>query len=154
MTEEQSLISWDQTQRMMNEAKYQFKNWDPEFSEFDEKPKDEDEVFEKLCSSSSFFVEEEWNEFLSQLDEILEERNPDGNWKAKVKNFGWRNMDGYAEFHAENAQEFLRKILPNTDCTFFIYADGKHDLKIQNYHHDSPAGNEWYYVERNEIREN
>jgi len=44
----------------------------------------------------------------------------------------------------------LKEILPNTDCTFWIYdyeENGMKGLKINNCHHDSPIrGKEWYYI--------
>ena len=67
-------------------------------------------------------------------------------WKVEVSNFGWRNQDGQKILRAENGLELLRGILPDTECTFRIYHDGRTGLKIQNFHHDSPTGNEWYYI--------
>jgi len=67
-------------------------------------------------------------------------------WVVSVKGFGWRNLDGLKAFTAENGQELLKEVLPKTDCTFIIFKDGKNGIKIQNFHHDSPIGNEWYYI--------
>lgn len=85
----------------------------------------------------------------SDLSSLIQELNPwDRPWRAEVSNFGWQNLDGHKEFdHTDSGQEFLRNILPDTDCTFFIYVDyANREIRIQNYHHDSPVGNEWYYI--------
>ena len=61
---------------------------------------------------------------------------------------GWRHRLGYKYIDCENknlrlgscdAGRFLREILPDTDCTFQIYEDGRY-LRIKNYHHDAPTG--------------
>ena len=103
----------------------------------------EEELYDNVNDSE--FLSMEWDFFIEDLNEQLKEINPDGFWRAKVENFGWQNLDGALDFHAENSVEFLRHILPNTDCHFVISKYGK-GLAIQNWHHDSPTGNEWYYV--------
>jgi hypothetical protein len=42
--------------------------------------------------------------------------------------------------------EFLSHLLPKTDCTFRLYIENGHTIKIQNFHHDSPIG-EWYTIQ-------
>ena len=86
-----------------------------------------------------------WEDFTEYLTTILDRKNPDGYWKAQVRNFGWRNLDGVKILQAGDGASFLREILPKTDCHFCIFNYGK-GLAIQNFHHDSPVGNEWYYV--------
>ena len=88
-------------------------------------------------------VEFEWDYLLEELDELLKEVNPEGCWYCEVNNFGWRKHDGHAYLEFETAREMLSKVLPKCDCSFNIYKDGN-VLKVQNYHHDSPTGNEWY----------
>ncbi len=102
-----------------------------------------DQIREEMYQSNP--LEFEWEYFLEALEERLQKKNPDGYWRAEVKNFGWRGLNGGKYFKAENAQDFLHAILPNCDCTFKIYNNGK-GLSIQNWHHDSPTGNEWYYI--------
>lgn len=87
-----------------------------------------------------------WEDLLTELQTLLNEKNPEGYWFAKVVNFGWRNMNGHQEFQTTDARTFLRKILPDTDCHFNIFDYKKNGLAIQNYHHDSPTGKEWYYI--------
>lgn len=40
---------------------------------------------------------------------------------------------------ANDGQQFLRKLLPNTDCTFWIERENQ-VLHIRNAHHDAPTG--------------
>ncbi len=86
-----------------------------------------------------------WKDFTEYLTTILDRKNPGGYWKAQVRNFGWRNLDGVKLLQAGDGASFLREILPQTDCHFYIFNYGN-GLAIQNFHHDSPVGNEWYYV--------
>jgi hypothetical protein len=88
-------------------------------------------------------VEFEWEYLLGQLDELIQEVNPKGYWYCDVKNFGWRKLSGYSYLEFETASEMLSKVLPKTDCSFNVFREGK-NLKIQNYHHDSVSGSEWY----------
>jgi hypothetical protein len=80
-----------------------------------------------------------------EITEWIKEHNPDGDWRATVTGFGWRNLDGEKEFHAEDGQHLLWAVLPNTECTFNIYDEGDH-LSMENAHHDSPTGGEWYHI--------
>jgi len=72
--------------------------------------------------------------------------NPRMAWEIVVNNSGWRNRDGIKWEIIENGTELLRAALPQCDCTFKVYKYGKRGLKIRNWHHDSPTGNEWYYI--------
>ena len=78
-------------------------------------------------------------------DSLTEWMGDDEDWHCEVENFGWQNSNGYKDFRATNGATLLREILPNTDCTFNIWKDDDpRQLRIQNFHHDSPTGNEWY----------
>lgn len=89
-----------------------------------------------------------WEDFLTALQELLDQVNPASRpWHAEVVNFGWRELTGHKEFPAGRASEFLRAILPATDCSFRIHGYGRRGLAIQNFHHDSPVGKEWYYID-------
>jgi hypothetical protein len=76
----------------------------------------------------------------------MKSKNPGGKWHAEVKNFGWRKQSGYSDFTATDGSTFLGKILPNTDCDFTIYEYGTDGIALNNMHHDSPTGDEWYYI--------
>ncbi|MBI9016288.1 MAG: hypothetical protein JEZ07_03395 [Phycisphaerae bacterium] len=88
-------------------------------------------------------VEFEWEYLLDNLDELIKEINPDGYWFCKVKNFGWKKISGYVFLKFNTAKDLLSRVLPNTDCSFNIFKEDN-ILKIQNFHHDSPTGKEWY----------
>lgn len=86
-----------------------------------------------------------WDDMIMELSNILDDLRGGGFWKATVENFGWRKMNGVKYFEAHNAGDFLRELLPNTECTFYVFKYKK-GLKIRNYHHDSPTGDEVYTV--------
>lgn len=109
----------------------------------------DDKIRDKIYDSDVYSIA--WDDLLEYLHEKLEEMFPEGFYEARVKNFGWRSTSGSQVFQlkSNDAQEFLRKILPNTDCTFYIYeykAGTRKGLAINNFHHDSPTGAEWYYI--------
>ena len=135
------IAEWDETEIAEAELDYRLKNWE-EF--YDEEPDDEHNLRENIYQSSSFW-ENEYENFLEYLTEILHKKNPNSYWKAVVNNFGWRNLDGHKIFQADTGQKFLDQILPKCQCTFYIHNFGN-GIAIQNYHHDSPVGNEWYYL--------
>ena len=73
----------------------------------------------------------EWEFMVDYLTELMTMKNPDGYWKATVRGFGWRQLDGETDiFHANEGDKLLAKILPNTDCTFHIYDYGKTGFAI------------------------
>jgi hypothetical protein len=105
----------------------------------------EDEGFALACADSDLYTFE-WEDLTECLTEALNEINPDGYWHAEVANFGWRNQIGYSDFKATNGETFLSNILPDTDCTFNVFIDAGQTVRIRNYHHDAPTGNEWYTI--------
>lgn len=89
----------------------------------------------------------EWQDLCEHLTALMQRINPDKrDWTACVENFGWRNLSGHKEFRADDGKKLLEEILPKTDCTFKIF-DRKDHIALQNFHHDSPTGNEWYRIE-------
>lgn len=106
---------------------------------------DEDEGFSMACADSDLYTFE-WEDLTDFLTETLKEINPDGYWHAEVENFGWRRQSGYSDFKTTDGRMFLNKILPNTDCTFKVFLDADQTIRIQNFHHDAPTGNEWYTI--------
>jgi len=86
-----------------------------------------------------------WNDLLESLDKLMERKDMGEYFKVIVINFGWRNVSGFKYIHTDNAKELLRNVLPDTDCNFKIFNFRK-GIAIQNYHHDSPTGNEWYII--------
>jgi|GEM_PF-1897476 len=113
----------------------------------------EDEAFENTLGSQSFF-DWEWQclaENLKYTLQELENEEKPGLWYVERRNFGWRNLGGHAQLALDgknDGQQFLSKILPETDCSFKIYEYEHGDqkgIKVHNFHHDSPTG-EWYYA--------
>ena len=92
-------------------------------------------------------IQDMYDNFCEELTEVLTEVNPDNkDWYCKAENFGWRKISGEKTFMALTGKAFLSEILPETECTFKIYEEnGK--IKVNNRHHDSPYGDEWYYIE-------
>lgn len=84
----------------------------------------------------------EWSDLLDNLGEALERMSADGHWYCEASNLGWRHRSGYLFFtlkEAGSAKEFLRKVLPDCECTFTVYTCGDH-LEMSNAHHDAPTG--------------
>lgn len=100
--------------------------------------------------SSSEFSDENYDDLCSELSRYMQRVNLLGRWKGEVKNFGWMKRDGHKEFIAQTGQTFLSQLLPKADCRFKIYRWGnskyRRGFAIQNFHHDSPMGEEWYFV--------
>jgi hypothetical protein len=87
--------------------------------------------------------EGEWDRMTDALDAIIRKVNPSGEWHCEVKNFGWQRLNGTKDFKAVDGNALLRGILPKTQNSFHIFVEGK-TIKVQNFHHDSPTGDEWY----------
>jgi hypothetical protein len=106
----------------------------------------EDKLFYEVGQDQDFFTIE-YDDLCDYLTETLKRLSPDGYFKVEMKNFGWQARSGYKYLQATTGKELLEKILPKTDCTFKIFKV-KHGkmLAIQNFHHDSPVGAEWYVV--------
>jgi len=139
------LLSWDES--IDDEVRFRFDQQEEELKEgliFANEWKTETEIEEEIYTDQDFW-QIFWEDLTECLTTILKRKNPDGYWKAQVRNFGWRNLDGVKFLKASDGASFLREILPNTDCHYHIFNYGK-GLAIQNFHHDSPVGNEWYYV--------
>jgi hypothetical protein len=106
---------------------------------------DFDKAFDEACADSDLY-DLEWEWTIESLEEVMKEYDKgSGAWYATVENFGWRCVSGQHEFKADNGKDFLHEILPKCDCTFKIFKREGH-IAIQNFHHDSCSGNEWYYI--------
>ena len=139
------LLSWDES--IDDEARFRLEQQEEGLKEgviFEFERKTEKDIEQEIYADQDFW-HCRWEDFTECLASILDRKNPDGYWKAQVRNFGWRNLDGAKLVQAGDGASFLREILPQTDCHYHIFNYGK-GLAIQNFHHDSPIGNEWYYV--------
>lgn len=138
--EDGAFLVWDHLEIAQAHAK-ELQEEDPEL--------DSDDAFNRALADRVLF-QNEYDFLLDALTDLMGRMNPDSNWKAEVEGFGWQKLDGKQEFHADNGDDLLKAILPETDCNFKIFVRGEGDekhLAINNTHHDSPVwGVEWYYV--------
>jgi hypothetical protein len=106
----------------------------------------EDTLFNEVCEDQDLYTRE-YDDLCDYLTETLKKLSPDGYFKAEMKSFGWQARSGYKYLQASTGKELLQKILPKTECTFRIFrVKGGRALAIQNFHHDSPTGNEFYVI--------
>jgi hypothetical protein len=130
------LLTWDTCEIAMDQAKYLLENGEVA---------NEDRGFELACQDRDLLMFE-WQWLTDTLTETLNAVNPDGYWQTEVTGFGWRGQEGYKDFEAYNGSDFLKNILPETDCRFKLFLD-KSIIRIRNFYHDSPTGNEWYTIQ-------
>lgn len=144
------IIGWDENEITDIEVEDRLENWQEYYPDecFDEKNNpccpSEETIREKVCYDRDLFAFA-WESLIEFLTETISRKNASGFWKIIMNNFGWRNLDGHKYFHADNGENMLRGILPKCDCTFRVFNFRK-GLAVQNFHHDSPMGNEWYYL--------
>lgn len=139
------LLSWDECDIVDQEAKYRMDhledfNYDKDISERD--------IRNELWDDSIFWMDT-YEYFYESLTDILrqkQKRYANKDWYVSMHNFGWRGIDGYKILTADTGEDFLMGILPKCECTFHIYNHGRGGLSINNFHHDSPTGAEWYYA--------
>jgi hypothetical protein len=130
------LMKWDVASIIEKEVKYRLDSW-----QFPDEP-DEEQIRQEVAEN----VFEDELEFLyDYLTEVMAKKNNDIYWCAEVTSFGWQSLNGKKIFKADTGEELLRQILPKTECTFKIFNYGR-GIALQNWHHDSPVGKEWYYI--------
>lgn len=94
-----------------------------------------EEISNWVYSSDSlgdYDIHEELNQLLNEYDGKF--------WHIEGSNMGWRKRSGEKFAKIEDGQDFISKILPNTECSFFITKNEDNTLTMVNYHHDSPMG--------------
>ena len=112
------------------------------------------DLMSKACESDAFlswgFDDEQEDDDGFQMDMMFdgltELMKGKQSWFAEVHDFGWKKAGGFSNFKASTGREFMSAILPKADCSFKIHRMGDDGFAIQNFHHDSPVGEEWYYV--------
>jgi hypothetical protein len=138
MTEKKLLLSWNELDIIKAQMQY--------LREIGERRElDDDDLFDYVATDGDLF-RWEWESLCGYLTELIEKRNPNGEWSAEVSGLGWRGLSGQMNFQVSTGEDLLQIILPKTDCTFRIYDDGEGGLVIQNFHHDAPTGREMYYI--------
>lgn len=101
---------------------------------------DEQKIREQVYQDGDLFANE-WDYFKDYLTELM---NGKEFWSIKGLNMGWRRLTGHKYLHAKTGAELLNGILPDTDCTLYVYKY-KTGLAIKCSHHDAPMG-EWYLI--------
>lgn len=136
------LVKYDESDAIEQEVKHQIECWE-DFN-FDEQPTEE-QVQESIYSGGYSFLEFYWEDVKEYLTELMSKKNAGAYWKCSVNGFGWRNLSGEKYFKAETGEELVREVLPSCDCTFHVF-NWRNGFCIRNWHHDSPMGNEFYYI--------
>ena len=121
----------------------------------DERAKESlDKALWEYYSENTILFDHEWECLTEWLAEEINKRDTKNLFKIEVVNFGWQKRDGVKyddlkiDRNSRNRGEVLLSCaLPETDNTFVVYdyRNGE-GLAINNVHHDSPYGDEWYYI--------
>ena len=141
------ILSWDTSDIIEREVKYRMENR----GDFYDEDLTEEQISNLVLQDVDLFTHQ-FDYLCDALTEMMENvahRFHFGYWYCEVNNFGWRSRDGHRYFKADTGRELLQAILPNTPCTYKIFRpkDRRTPLiKIQNFHHDSPVGKEWYHI--------
>lgn len=135
------VTEWDEVDVVDGEVKYRLENWDEAASG----PKPSEEEARKDVLEDDTVFEFAYEAMLEEMTALMMKKNKGPYWYAEVKNFGWQSLSGHRVFKAEKGREFLLAILPKTDCRFKVFNCVK-GIAVQNWHHDSPVGKEWYRV--------
>lgn len=150
--EKKPLFVWDVSEIIESEFKFKMEMYEQDHTAHDKfPPPDEEELRQEISGDSDLF-ENEWDGLIDGITEWIKAHNPSSYWYITVENFGWRSLSGEKWLYADNGADFLRGILPQTDCTFRIYRYkdagpySRNSLEIRNAHHDAPTGNERYLV--------
>ena len=113
-------------------------------------------IGKEIIAGNNYGEHEIWKDTCYDLQSIIDEKqdkcyfsehqNKENNkyWFVEVKNFGWKKISGHKCIIGNKAEDIL-SILPDTECDFKIHNCGK-GIAIQNFHHDSNTGSEWYTV--------
>lgn len=94
------------------------------------------------------------------MDRCARDKSANGSsnqWYVEAFGLGWRSLSGanlvtisnrYNGKAKDLGLEFLRQVLPDTECRFTVYdLNTGAGLKINNFNHDVPGGEgEWYYA--------
>lgn len=111
------------------------------------------EEVKKIVYNDYDLINEAWADFKDYLTELMGEINKGRNtYKIIGKNMGWRHLTGSKILKADDGEELLKGILPNTqEFSLYVYKT-KTTLIIKCSHHDAPMG-EYYYIKPLSIKE-
>ena len=102
------------------------------------------EEAEKEVEGDIYIYDEAADNLYYNMEETKAMAKNNEFWLVEGTNMGWQNRSGYKYVKTDNAKELLQAILPDTNCTIYVYEHYK-GFKIKISHHDSPMG-EWYIV--------
>ena len=88
-----------------------------------------------------------WEDLKYELTELFAKKFARSDYKVYVegKCMGWRCQNGSTICNLKKGENLVFNILPKTQCTFEVFNYGR-GIAIQNWHHDSCTGHEWYYI--------
>lgn len=153
-------LAFDEYEIIRDEAKYIYENKEdfPWIAEEGRMKNTLDEIQDALYDHDPGFIIDGYLEMMMEslqehIDKISKKYKYQCYWTAEVSGFGWKGQSGEMDiFEEDDANEIIQKILPQTQNTFKIWFTKK-GFKLQNFHHDAPTGNEWYYVEHVTLKE-
>lgn len=129
------LLDWDELEIIETEAKYQ---WDCQQEDGErEEPRDDIETIRQSVIEDWVFWESEAETTKDTFTELM-----DGHefWKITGSDMGWRKLSGEKYVMAETGSEMLEAILPNADCTWWLYKGKRRGFTMKVSHHDAPMG--------------
>lgn len=154
MVEKKPDIEWDEFEIQQEHIKCQI-----EFKSeiYPDEPDITNEEIESRVYSDCDIINHAYDDFIGHfqtlLDKVASKYKEEFYWVAEVHGFGWRSQSGELDvFYETDARKLLGKILPNCDCTYKIFMN-RTGFELQNFHHDSPTGNEWYTIRHITLKE-
>src|SRR5437016_3538443 len=105
------LLSWDES--IDEEVRFRLDRQEEELKTGDaseDERKTAEDIEQEIYADQGFW-DFLWSDFTEYLTMILKRKNPNGYWKAQVRNFGWRNLDGVKFLQAGDGESLLREIL-------------------------------------------
>lgn len=143
------ILSWSDYEATKHIERWLREQWEDEKAHADEDDErhhfTDDDWFEYACKDHDA-LQYEWDWTVEALTDLMDAIDQSSYWFATVENFGWRSLNGFKAFKAEDGTDLLREVLPDTDCSFRIYKWGDDGFAIDNAHHDKPFGGEWYHI--------
>lgn len=97
----------------------------------------------KHLSDLSLEYEQAWDDAINCLQDWIDTTAAKHNWDKHFfiagTQMGWRSRSGYTTIVTDDAEELLKRLLPNCETSFDFYDRGTH-LTGSVYHHDAPTG--------------
>jgi len=147
MLPDKPTLEWNKWHIQNAEIKYRQEN---KSEAYPDNPIITDNEIEQDIFNDPDFINREYEDFIEYfqtlIDKVANKYKETYYWTAEVTGFGWRDQSGEIDvFYEVDARKILEKILPNCECVYKIFMN-RTGFKLQNFHHDSPVGNEWYEV--------